>query len=39
MRERHRIPALVAYVVGAGMLPMVTPAVSRWLSRGAGRPG
>jgi hypothetical protein len=37
MSARPRIPALVAYVVGAGMLPMVTPAVSRWLS-GAGRP-
>jgi len=37
MGTRPRIPALVAYVVGAGMLPMVRPAVARWLS-GSGRP-
>ena len=37
MSARPRIPALVAYVACAGMLPMVTPAVSRWLSS-AGRP-
>jgi hypothetical protein len=38
MRSAGRIPVLVAYVVGAGVLPMVTPAVSRWLSGGATRP-
>ena len=38
MKTVGRIPVLVAYVVGAGMLPMVKPAVSRWLAGGADRP-
>lgn len=31
MSGRARIPVLLALVVWAGMLPMISPAVSRWL--------
>ena len=31
MSRRPAAPALAAYVVGAGLLPMVIPAVSLWL--------